>query len=98
GASLPFHRRRNGFVLAEGAAVLILEEAERARARGARIYAELAGAGLTCDAHHIVAPLPDGRCAARAMIRALEEARLAPEEVDYVNAHATGTPVGDLAE
>ncbi|HEV3050744.1 MAG TPA: beta-ketoacyl-[acyl-carrier-protein] synthase family protein, partial [Longimicrobium sp.] len=98
GRSLPFHRERNGFVLAEGAAILVLEELEHARRRGARIYGELAGVGLTCDAYHVVAPHPDGTYAAEAMRRALREAGMAPAVVGYVNAHATGTPVGDLAE
>jgi 3-oxoacyl-[acyl-carrier-protein] synthase II len=98
GDSLPFHAGRNGFVLAEGSAILILEELERAQARGAGIYAELAGAGLTCDAHHVVAPDPDATYAARAMQDALREAGMRPEAVGYVNAHATGTPLGDVAE
>jgi 3-oxoacyl-[acyl-carrier-protein] synthase II len=98
GQSLPFHRGRNGFVLAEGGAVLVLEELEHAKKRGARIYAELSGSGMTCDAHHVVAPYPNGTYAADAMRRALAEARLAPGAVGYVNAHATGTPLGDLAE
>lgn len=98
GESLPFHRRRNGFVLGEGSAILVLEEWERAKARGARIYGELAGAGLTSDAYHIVAPHAEGTYAAQAMASALREARLPAEAIGYVNAHATGTAVGDLAE
>ncbi len=98
GQSLPFHRHRDGFVLAEGAAVLILEELGHARRRGARIYAELAGAGLSCDAYHVVAPRADGKFAALAITKALEEGGIPASQVGYVNAHATGTPVGDLAE
>lgn len=98
GRSRPFHRQRDGFVLAEGGAILVLEELAHARRRGARIYGELAGAGLTCDAYHVVAPRPDGRLAARAMQTALHEAGLPASYVGYVNAHATGTPAGDLAE
>jgi 3-oxoacyl-[acyl-carrier-protein] synthase II len=97
-ASRPFDQGRDGFVMAEGAAVLVLEERGRALARGARIYAEVCGYGLTNDAHHMTAPRPDGAQAARAMRIALEEARLAPGEVGYINAHGSSTPLNDPTE
>jgi 3-oxoacyl-[acyl-carrier-protein] synthase II len=97
-ASRPFDRDRDGFVLSEGAGVVVLEELEHARRRGARVYAELLGCGRTNDAHGIAAPHPDGRGAARAIRLALDDAGLDPGDVDYVNAHATSTALGDEVE
>ena len=97
-ASRPFDRDRDGFVLAEGAGILILEEYERAKKRGARIYAELLGYGATDDGHHITAPLPDGQGAAMAMKIALADAKLNPDQVGYINAHGTSTELNDIAE
>jgi 3-oxoacyl-[acyl-carrier-protein] synthase II len=97
-ASRPFDEGRDGFVMAEGAAVLVLEERSRALARGAPVYAEVCGFGLTNDAYHMTAPRPDGRQAARAMRNALAEARVAPHEVGYINAHGSSTPLNDSTE
>ncbi len=97
-ASRPFDLDRDGFVLGEGAGILILEELNHARARGARIYAELAGYGMSADAYHMTAPSPDGDGAARAMGATLRDAGIAPAEVDYINAHGTSTPQNDRTE
>lgn len=97
-ASRPFDKARDGFVLGEGAGILVLERAEYAQARGARVYARLAGAGMTADAFHIAAPDPVGAGASRAITKAVQDAGLTPADIGHVNAHATATPVGDVAE
>ena len=97
-ASIPFDQNRSGFVIGEGAGVLVLEELEHAQKRGAHIYAELAGYGATCDAYHITSPAEDGSGAAKAMLLAMEEAKVSPSEIDYINAHGTSTHHNDLFE
>jgi len=97
-ASRPYDKGRDGFVLGEGAGVVVLETLEHARARGATVYAEVAGAGISADAHHIAQPDPVGAGAARAMVQAVRAAGATPEDVVHINAHATSTPVGDIAE
>ncbi len=97
-ASRPFSASRDGFVMGEGASSLILEELEHALARGAHIYAEVAGAGMSADAHHITASHPDGLGAKLVMYNALEDAQMQPEDIDYINVHGTSTPVGDISE
>lgn len=97
-ASRPYDRDRDGFVLGEGAATIILETKEHAEERGAKIYAELVGSGVTSDSYHITAPDPEGLGASRAVLAALRQANASPEDVTHINAHATSTPVGDIAE
>ena len=97
-ASIPFDKERAGFVMGEGGAVVMLEEYEHAKARGAKIYAEICGYGNTCDAHHITAPRPDGQCASRAIQLAAQEAGMSDADNIYINAHGTGTPLNDSSE
>ena len=97
-ASIPFDRERGGFVMGEGAGILLIESLESASARGAEVFAEIAGYGVSCDAYHMTSPLPDGSGAARAMAMAMDEAGTAPGEISYINAHGTGTSANDPAE
>ena len=97
-ASIPFDKERSGFVMGEGAGILVLEELEHAKKRGAHIYAELIGFGSTTDAYHITSPCPDGEGGAKAMVRAIKDANIEPKDIDYINAHGTSTHLNDLTE
>ena len=97
-ASIPFDKERNGFVMGEGSGTLVLEELEHAKKRGAKIYAEVIGYGATSDAYHITSPEPEGNGGAKAMIRAIEDAKIKPEDIDYINAHGTSTSLNDSIE
>lgn len=97
-ASIPFDKERSGFVMGEGAGILVLEELEHAKKRGAKIYGEIIGFGATTDAYHITSPCPDGECGAKAMIRAMKNANILPSEIGYINAHGTSTHLNDLTE
>jgi 3-oxoacyl-[acyl-carrier-protein] synthase II len=97
-ASRPFDLTRDGFVMGEGAGALIVEGLDHARARGAKIYAELAGTGMTADAYHLTAPHPEGLGASNVMKLAIEDAGMKPEDIDYINVHGTATPIGDISE
>ena len=97
-ASIPFDKERDGFVMGEGAGIIVLEELEHAKKRNAKIYGEIIGFGATTDAYHITSPCPDGECAAKAMRRAIKNAKISEKEIDYINAHGTSTHLNDSIE